>query len=68
MVMEIKVNGEKRDLDLPMTVAELVIRLGLDPRSVVVERNLKIVPSKKMDATLVSEGDSIEIVRLVGGG
>ena len=67
--MEITVNGEKRTgLTSPLTVAELIEQLGINPKSIIVERNFKIVAKNKVNATTVRDGDTIEIVRLVGGG
>ncbi|MEI8174097.1 MAG: sulfur carrier protein ThiS [Deltaproteobacteria bacterium] len=42
--------------------------LGIDPRSVVVERNLQIVARAEMENEPVGAGDTIEIIRFVGGG
>ncbi len=67
--MEITVNGEKRaDLALPLTVVELLEQLGVNPKSIIVEHNLEIVAKNKMNETTVQDGDTIEIIRLVGGG
>ena len=66
--MEIRVNGEKRRWESPVTVLALVEALGLRPATVVVERNLKIVPRERMAEEMVEDGDSLEIIRLVGGG
>ncbi|MHB8908127.1 MAG: sulfur carrier protein ThiS [Syntrophales bacterium] len=66
--MEIQVNGEKRQLDAPVTVGDLVEALGLRPGWVVVEKNLRIVPRDRMGEEMIQDGDSLEIIRLVGGG
>ncbi|MBP8646358.1 MAG: sulfur carrier protein ThiS [Syntrophobacteraceae bacterium] len=66
--MEITVNGERKQLDGPTTVMELLHLLGIDPRAVVVERNLNIISRDAMGSEPVRAGDSIEIIRLVGGG
>ncbi len=66
--MEISVNGEKRSCTAPLTVVGLLELLGINPKSVVVERNLSIVARTEMDTVSVQEGDVIEIIRLVGGG
>lgn len=66
--MEIRVNGETRNWDSPVTVLALVESLGIRPGTVVVERNLTIVPRDRMAEEPVEDGDSIEIIRLVGGG
>ena len=66
--MKIRVNGEIRRWDSPVTVLALIESLGIRPGTVVVERNLKIVPRERMAEEMVEDGDSIEIIRLVGGG
>jgi sulfur carrier protein len=68
MKMEIQVNGENRHWDASVTVADLVEALGICPAMVVVEKNLRIVSRERMAEEMVRDGDSIEIVRLVGGG
>ena len=66
--MEVKINGEKRSFDTPLTVSGLLDSLGINPQSVVVERNLQIVIRGKMDQELIEHGDSVEIIKLVSGG
>lgn len=66
--MQLTVNGEPRTFGDIAHVADLVIRLGLDPRKVAVERNLEIVPRSTYAATPLAEGDRIEIVHFIGGG
>jgi len=66
--VEIRVNGETKQWDRSITVRDLLEALGIRPRAVVVERNLKIVPRERMAEEMVEDGDSIEIIRLVGGG
>lgn len=66
--MEVTINGEKKSFDELLTVSGLLQSLGIDPQSVVVERNLHIVARGEMRHEPVEEGDSIEIIRLVGGG
>ena len=66
--MKIRLNGEPRDLDRPMSVSDLLADLGIDPRRVAVEYNLVVVKRAKYDETIVNEGDEVEIVNFVGGG
>jgi thiamine biosynthesis protein ThiS len=67
--MEITVNGEKKTgFTSPLTVAELIEQLGINPKSIIVERNFEIVTKTKVSETTVQDGDTIEIIRLVGGG
>ena len=66
--MTITLNGDPFDLSGPLTVAELLTSLDLDARRVAVEYNLVVLKRAAFAATLVSEGDSVEIVNFVGGG
>ena len=66
--MVLTVNGETRTVEAVTTVAELLTRLGLDPRAVVVEQNRRIVRRSDLSAAPVHEGDAIELVHFVGGG
>ena len=66
--MRITLNGEPYDLDAPLSVADLLMKLSIDPRRVAVEHNLTILKRPLFADTLVREGDRIEIVNFVGGG
>jgi len=68
MPVELQLNGERRLLDGPVTVAGLLASLGLDGRKVAVERNEAIVPRSQYDATALASGDALEIVHFIGGG
>ena len=61
-------NGERRTLEAPLTVAGLLASLGLDTRKVAVERNEEIVPRSSYAETLLASGDALEIVHFIGGG
>jgi sulfur carrier protein len=50
------------------SVAALVRELGFDGKRIAVERNGEIVPKSRYDATTLADGDTLEIVRAVGGG
>ena len=66
--MRIRLNGEDRDLAGPASISTLLTALDIDPRRVAVEHNLMIVRRDAYDATVVADGDEIEIVNFVGGG
>ena len=61
-------NGETRAYPPPLSVAELLVRIGLDKRKVAVELNEEIVPRSAYGVTWVREGDKLEIVHFIGGG
>lgn len=64
----IVLNGERRAIDRAATIAALLRELGLDPRSVAVERNLEIVARAHYDTTVLCDDDKLEVVTFVGGG
>lgn len=66
--MNISLNGDAREVPAGSTLADLLRELGLAGRPVAVERNLEIVPRSAHGATVLAEGDRIEIVTMVGGG
>jgi sulfur carrier protein len=68
MVMTISVNGEQVSLDQPCTVRDLLERFRLGEAPCAVEINRALVPKRRHADHLLSDGDHIEIVTLVGGG
>ncbi len=66
--IEILVNGEPRRLPGPATASDLLHHLGLDPRTVVVELNRKIVRRPHLNEANLADGDAVELVHFVGGG
>ena len=66
--MLITLNGERYELDEPISVAGLLARLEIDPRRVAIEHNLEIIKRQTFSDVLVGEGDTVEIVNFVGGG
>lgn len=67
-MMQVTVNGENRTYDARMTLSTLLGILGINPCSVAVERNLRIVPRTELESEWLEEGDRIEVIRFVGGG
>lgn len=66
--MFLQINGEKREYPEGLTIAALVAQLGMKPDRVAVELNFEIVPRAKWDASILKEGDELEVVHFVGGG
>ena len=67
-MLKILVNGEKREMEPGTSVAALLADLGIHGRRIAVERNHEIVSRSSWEETQVAEGDSFEIIELVGGG
>ena len=66
--MTIRVNGEAREVPDRITVADLIRLVGLGSAACAAEVNRSLVPRTRHSETPLSEGDSIELVSLVGGG
>lgn len=64
----IQLNGEPFEIEQPLSVTDLLTRLAIDPRRVAVEHNLTILKRHAFSDTVVHEGDTVEIVNIVGGG
>ena len=63
----VKVNGTELDI-AGKTVSEYLATTNYDPKRIAVERNGDIVCKSQYDATILQDGDSVEIVSFVGGG
>ncbi|HVF04153.1 MAG TPA: sulfur carrier protein ThiS [Frankiaceae bacterium] len=66
--MHVRVNGEVRALPEGTTLPALLSSLGLGTGWVVVERNGVALLRSEAEATVLADGDVLEIVRAVAGG
>lgn len=66
--MQITVNGSARQVETGTTLAALIAQLALKTDRIATERNLALVPRAQYEATVLAEGDKLEIVTFVGGG
>jgi sulfur carrier protein len=64
----IRVNGEERTVAAGARVTDLLAELGLDPRTVAVERNGDVLRRATLGEVELAAGDRLEIVRFVQGG
>jgi thiazole synthase len=67
-MIDITLNGQHKSLPQSLTIAELIQKLGYQPRRVAVEVNQALVPNIRHAETSLQNGDAVEIVTLVGGG
>lgn len=63
----VKVNGEMIDA-AGKNIAALLDEMNCMSGRVAVELNEEIVPKSTYDETILKDGDSVEVVRFVGGG
>ena len=66
--MRVQVNGEVREVSDQLKLSELVSELSLTPERVAIELNKRVVRRNQWAATMLADGDRIEIVHFVGGG
>ncbi|WP_320667152.1 sulfur carrier protein ThiS [Prochlorococcus sp. MIT 1307] len=69
--MRLTINGEEKAIEPsknPLTLSKLIEQLGHHPRLIVVEFNGAILPPDKWEQQNVEDGDTLEIVTIVGGG
>ncbi len=67
-MIRVLVNGEPRSVPDQSTMADLLKDLNLNNKYCAVEQNREVVPREDHPRTVLTEGDAIEIVTLVGGG
>ena len=65
--MNVRVNGELREVPEGETLRALVARFNMVPEKVAIELNRRLARADKYDLPL-KEGDELEIVTFVGGG
>ncbi len=63
----VKINGEKIHAD-GKNILEILADMDYSEKRVAVELNKQIVPKSKYSDTTLKDGDSVEIVKFVGGG
>ena len=66
--MRISINGEQVEAKGASTVAELVERYHVAPESVLIEHNGTALHRREWSQRILSEGDHIEMIRVVAGG
>jgi thiamine biosynthesis protein ThiS len=66
--IKIKVNGQDHQTEEGSTLGQLIEELGIPTSGTAVELGGQIVPRSEYAAIRLVEGQSLEIVRLVGGG
>ncbi len=65
------INGEEKqfpDGKMPAALTDLLKQLGIDSATVVAELDGKIIERKNFSATVLKNGQTLELVRFVPGG
>lgn len=66
--MQVIVNGAPYDAKGLKTLFTLIEALKLNPFTLVAEVNGRIVPQEEFESYELKDGDTFELVKLVGGG
>jgi sulfur carrier protein len=66
--MKLTLNGQVRDVESGASLSNLLASVQMAEKLVLVELNGRAIPRTDFSATKLAEADTIEIVRLVGGG
>jgi thiamine biosynthesis protein ThiS len=66
--MKISVNGESVDARDAKTIAELIDRYELPPKTILVEHNGLALHRHEWTERRLAEGDQVEFIRVVAGG
>ncbi len=66
--MQVRLNGEQREIPDGLTVAGLLAHLGVKAQRVAVEVNDEVVTKDRYEERRIEPGDALEIVAFVGGG
>ena len=66
--MKLIINGDVREISGAWDVAQLVAELGLPAPATLVEHNGEALRRTEWEGRVLSEGDRLEIIRIVAGG
>ena len=69
MTMFVNLNGKTHEIKLGLTLINLIDELGLAERkAIAIALNGEVLKREDYAGIVLSEGDSLEIVRAIGGG
>jgi sulfur carrier protein len=66
--IKVELNGAEITVERGLTLGQLIDNRGLERRMIAVEYNGEIIPRHDYDDTLINDGDTLEVVHMVGGG
>ena len=67
-MITIVLNGEDKQVDNNISVAQLLVKLDLTEKRLAVEINQQIIPRSDFSNLMLKEKDNVEIVQAIGGG
>ncbi len=67
-MITLRINGKRVELDQQTPLLDYLEQMGVDARSIAVEHNGVILERERYATSTLRDGDTVEIVRMVGGG
>lgn len=67
-MISLTINGKPVELEHPTPLLAYLEKLGVNPKAVAVEHNGTIIERAAYEAVTLKQDDTVEIVRMVGGG
>ena len=67
-MITLQINGKKVELERATPLLSYLEKLGVNPRAIAVEHNGNIIERAGYASVMLKDGDTVEIVRMVGGG
>ncbi|MCB1949251.1 sulfur carrier protein ThiS [Nitrosomonas sp.] len=67
-MIHITINGETRQFDQSINIAQFIDENNLQGKRIAIERNGEIVPRSQFAEQFLADGDRLEVVVAVGGG
>lgn len=68
--MKVEINGSTVELGDGASARDAAVAAGVEPggRGIAIALDGEVVPRARLDQTLLSEGQRVEVVRAIGGG
>lgn len=66
--MKITVNGKELSINPDTTLSALLEELKIEEQGMAIELNMEVVPKSRYKEILIKNNDTLEIIRMTGGG
>jgi sulfur carrier protein len=67
-MVTVKVNGKNKEVKENVSIADFLKSNNIDPIGVTVEHNFEVINTGSIAEIMLKDGDTLEVLRFVGGG
>jgi len=67
-MITVKINGQNKEIEETTTIFDFLKMNDVVPIEVTLEYNLKVISSEDIKKIVLKNGDTLEVLRFVGGG